>query len=68
VFWLKCSKNSDEFQGWQIGRFLEAQLYCVLCMTAGYTERVGIVWIDSFEGRMDVVLCGVLITLAGSSP
>ena len=33
MFWLEASKNGDEFQGWQIGRSLEAQLYCVVSVS-----------------------------------
>jgi len=33
VFWLECSTSGDKLRGPQIGRFLDAQLYCVVCVS-----------------------------------
>jgi len=44
VFWLECSTSGDKLRGQQVGRSLDAQLYCVFLL-AGYTALVRIVWI-----------------------
>ena len=44
VFWMECSMSGDKLRGQQIGRSLDAQLYCVVCVS-WYTARVCIVWI-----------------------
>ena len=33
VFWLECSASGDKVRGHQIGRSLDAQLYCVVCVS-----------------------------------
>jgi len=39
VFWLKCSKSGDKLRGQQIGWSLDAQLYCVVCVSWLYGAR-----------------------------
>jgi len=36
VFWLECSTSGDKLRGQQIGRSLDAQLYCVVCVNWWY--------------------------------
>jgi len=44
VFWLECSNCGDKIRGPQIGLSLDAQVYCVVCVS-WYMVLVRIVWI-----------------------